>query len=207
MFRWSFAVLLTSQHENSDFPSRTKNSWEWAGCSLSYSKHKASLCKSHCQIPDIDLIYRPDFLLEIITQLIANWLKIKHIMNKIFDDLLVKIMFSYVMAKILFIEYKYFGLNVNIFCWMQVYFLKYQIFFIKDKYFFIKCKYIKLNANVFSKISNIFHWIQIFFIKYKYIFIEYIYLNVKYFSLNIKIISLNVKLTFFLQISNRKIIR
>ena len=39
---------------------------------LRYYKLWASLCKSRRHIPDIDLIYRPDFLLETITQLIKQ---------------------------------------------------------------------------------------------------------------------------------------
>ena len=49
-------------------------------------------------------------------------------------------MFSCVRIKILFNEYKYFGLNSNIFYWMQIHFLKYQIFFTEYKYNFIEYK-------------------------------------------------------------------
>ena len=105
------------------------NSWKW-GCSLWYHKHNARSCKSRCHIPETDLIYRPDFLLEDITQLTAHWWKIKNILNKIFNNPLFRTMLLCVRTKILFIECKYFGLNANIFNWMQIYFLKYQIFFI-----------------------------------------------------------------------------
>ena len=98
----------------------------------------------------------PDFLLETITVLIAHWWKIKNILNKIFSNPLFKMM-SCVWIKILFIECKYFGLNTNIFYWMQIYFLKYQIFFIEYKYFFIKSKYIFLNIKYFSLNTNIFY--------------------------------------------------
>ena len=49
-------------------------------------------------------------------------------------------MFSSVTVKILFIEYKYFGLNINTF-------LKYEIPFIEYKYFSNKYEYILLNTN------------------------------------------------------------
>lgn len=91
----------------------------------------------------------------------------KNILNKIFDNLLLKLMFSCLRIKIIFIEYKHFGSNTNIFYWKQIYFLKYQIlfsFFIAHKYIFNECKCIFLNTNIF-------------FIYYKYIF-----------SLNTKII-------------------
>ena len=121
------------------------------------------ISKTQCQlmqicrlIADTDLIYWPDFLLETITQLIAHWWKIKNILNKIFSNPLFKMM-SCVWIKILFIECKYFGLNTNIFYWMQIYFLKYQIFFIEYKYFFIKSKYIFLNIKYFSLNTNIFY--------------------------------------------------
>ena len=71
LFRSSYAVLLTLHQENSYFPSKTTNSWEW-GCSLWYYKHSASSYKSRRHIPGTDLIYRPDFLFETITQLIAH---------------------------------------------------------------------------------------------------------------------------------------
>ena len=130
-------------------PNKTTNSWEWS-CSLWYHKHHASSCKSHHHILDTDLIYRPDFLLENITQLTAHWQKIKNILNKIFSNTLFEIMFLCVRIKILFIKYRYFGLNTNKCYWMQIYFLKYQILFIKYGCFFIKSKYILLNTNIFS---------------------------------------------------------
>ena len=71
------------------------------------------------------------FLTWTITQLIAHWWKIKNIMDKIFSNPLFKMMLSCVRIKILFIEYKYFGLDTNIFYWIKIYFLKYQIFFIE----------------------------------------------------------------------------
>lgn len=85
----------------------------------------------------------------------------KNILNKIFDNLLLKSMFSCLRIKIIFIEYKYFGPNTNIFYWKQIYFLKYQIlfsFFIAHKYIFNECKcfffliqiYFSLNTNIFS---------------------------------------------------------
>ena len=128
LFRWSYAVLLILQHENSDFPSKTTNGWEW-DFSLWYHKHSASSCKSCRHIVDTDLTYRRDFLLETITQLIAHWWKMKNIQNKIFNNPLFKIMLSCVRIKILFIEYKYYGLNAI---------------------FFIESKYILLNTNIFS---------------------------------------------------------
>ena len=141
--------MLTLQHEHSDFSSKTTNSWEW-DCSLWYHKHSASSCKCRCHISDTDLIYRPDFFLETIMQLIAHWWKIKNILNKIFNNPLFKIMFSCVWIKILCIEHKYFWLNTNIFRWMQIYFLKYQKYFSLNIIFFIKSKYILLNTSIFS---------------------------------------------------------
>ena len=69
--------------------------------------------------------------------------------------------------KIFFIEFKYFGLNLNRFYWMQIYFLKYQIFFIKRK-----CLLLNTNVILLLNIN-------------KYL------LNVKYFWLNV-----NIKIRF-----------
>ena len=68
--------------------------------------------------------------------------------------------------KIFFVKYKYFGLNTNIFYWIQIHFRRYHIFFIEYKYFF---HWIEINVFLLNKII---------FIEYKYIF-----LNTKYFSL------------------------
>ena len=125
------------------------NSWKWS-CLLWYHKHSASSCKFRRHILQTDLIYSTDFWLENITQLTAHWWKIKNILNKIFNNPLFRTMFLCVRTKIIFMEYKYLGLNANIFYWIQVYFLKYQIFFIEYRYYFIKSKYILLNTNIFS---------------------------------------------------------
>ena len=112
---------------------KTTDSWE-CSCSLWCHKHSPSSCKSCRYIADGDIIYRPDFLLETIMQLIPHWWKIKNILNKIFNNPLFKIMFPCARTKILFIEYKY---------------------------FLIKSKYILLNTNIFPQMSNIFYWIWI----------------------------------------------
>ena len=73
---------------------------------------RSSSCRSRRHISDTDLIYRPDFLYEPITQLIQDK---KNKLSKIFDNPLFKTMLSSVRVKIFFIEYKYFGLNADIF--------------------------------------------------------------------------------------------
>ena len=148
------------------------NSREW-GCSLWYHKHSGSSCNSCRLISDTDLIFRPDFLLETITQLIAHWWKIKKILNKTFSNPLFKIMSSCIRIKILFTEYKYFRLNTNIFYWI------------------LNIKYFSLSLNIFLLNPNIFHWIQKYLPKYQIFCIEY-----KYFLFNIDIISLNTKIHF-----------
>ena len=55
--------------------------------------HGASSRKSCRHILDNDLIYRPDFLFETITNLIKHWKMLKKILIKIFDNLLLKILF------------------------------------------------------------------------------------------------------------------
>ena len=61
-FTWSYAALLTLQHD------RILGMELFIG----YYKHRVSSCKSRTHIPDINLIYRTDFLFENITQLIAQ---------------------------------------------------------------------------------------------------------------------------------------
>ena len=133
-----------------------------------YHKQSASSCKSRRHIPDADLIYRPDFLLENITQLTAHWWTIKNILNKIFNSTLFEIMF-------LCVRIKYFSLNIDILDWIQIY-------FVECKYFYLNIKYFSLSINIFLLNPNIFYWIQIYFLKCQIFLIEY-----KYFVLNTNI--------------------
>ena len=132
--------MLTLQHENSDFQNKMTNSWE-SSCSLWYHKRSVSPCKSCRLIADADLIYRPGFLVETITQLIAHWWKTKNILNKTFSNPLFKMMLSCV-------RIKYISLNINILDWIQIYFIEYnyislnfKYFLLNIKIFLIECKY------------------------------------------------------------------
>ena len=117
-------------NKNSDFSSKTRNSWEWS-CSLCYYKHTASSSKFRRHIPDIHLRYRPDSLFGTITQLIEHLWKLKNTLNKIFDNLTFRMIFLCVRIKVFFIEYKYFGLNKNIYIFhsMQIFFIKRYILY------------------------------------------------------------------------------
>ena len=70
LFTWSLVVLLTLQHENSDFSSKIRSPENVV--SLCYWKQSTSSCKCRCRISDIYLTYRPEFLFETITQLTAH---------------------------------------------------------------------------------------------------------------------------------------
>ena len=69
LFRWRHAVLLTLQHENSDFPGKTTKFWKSRFLLCCY-KHRTNSCKSRLHIPDINLTYRSDFLFETVEQLV-----------------------------------------------------------------------------------------------------------------------------------------
>ena len=66
LYGWSHVVLLTLQQENSDFP-ELNNKVLGMELFIVLLKSQASSYKFHRDIPDIDLIYRQDFLFETIT--------------------------------------------------------------------------------------------------------------------------------------------
>ena len=118
LFRSSHDVLLTLQHENSDFPSKTTKSWKW-NCSFCYYEHRASSCISRCHTSNINLIYRVDYLFGTVTLLYRTLPKDKTYLDTIVD-LTHDLKFSSVL------EWKYFSLNINILDCIQVYFIKYE---------------------------------------------------------------------------------
>ena len=102
MDSYSIASLTRSKFW---FPKKKNSKVLGMEFSMRYNKNWTSWFASHCHIPFIDLIQRPDTLLETIVKSIVHWQKIEEMLNMVFDD------FS------------------NTFYWTYIYFLKYQIFY------------------------------------------------------------------------------